>query len=145
MASVLAFFEEVGWRAWMLPRLLEQMSTRRAVVASSLIWTFWHTPYALSGIHHLPGIPIALVAVTLPLVNIGAGLIIGWLWLQTESIWIATLAHGALNNWGQYAFKLMGDGGPGSEPRDMLVLAAGGVALIGVGTLLLRLRPVGKG
>jgi uncharacterized protein len=139
--SVLAFFEEVGWRAWMLPRLLEQMTARRAVVASSLIWTFWHTPYALSGIHHLPGIPVALVALTMPLVIFGTGLIIGWLWLQTESIWIAALAHGALNNWGQYAFKFMNDAGPGGEPRDMIVLAAGGLALIGVGALLLRSGP----
>jgi membrane protease YdiL (CAAX protease family) len=139
--SALAFFEEVGWRAWMLPRLLEQMTAGRAVVTSSLIWAFWHTPYALSGIHHLPGVPIALVALTLPLVTIGAGLIIGWLWLQTESIWLAALAHGALNNWGQYAFKFMDDAGPGGEARDMLVLAAGGLALIGVGALLLRFRP----
>jgi membrane protease YdiL (CAAX protease family) len=32
-----------------------------------------------------------------------AGLIIGWLWLRTESIWLAAIAHGAMNNWGQYA------------------------------------------
>ena len=55
--SALAFFEEVGWRAWMLPRLIDRMNRRRAVVASALIWAFWHTPFALSGIHHLPRNP----------------------------------------------------------------------------------------
>jgi CAAX protease family protein len=138
--STLAFFEEIGWRAWMLPRLLERMGSRRAVVTSALIWAFWHTPFALSGIHHLPGIPTALTVATLPLVTFGAGLIIGWLWLRTGSIWIVSLAHGAHNNWGQYAFKFMNDGGPGGEPRDMLVLAAGGLALIAVGGVLLSVR-----
>jgi hypothetical protein len=66
-----------------------------------------------------------------------ASLHVEWLWLRTESIWIAALAHGALNNWGQYAFKFMDDGGAGGEARDMLVLAAGGLGLLAVGSLLL--------
>ncbi len=135
--SVLAFFEEVGWRAWMLPRLLERTTTRRAVVSSAIVWAFWHTPFALSGIHHLPGISPVLLAVTMPIGTVGAGLIIGWLWVRTESIVIVALAHGALNNWGQYAFKLMQDGGAGGHSRDLLVLAAGGFALVVVGSCLL--------
>jgi membrane protease YdiL (CAAX protease family) len=134
IVSILAFFEEVGWRAWLLPRLVNRMGARRAVVTSAVIWAFWHTPYALSGIHHLDGIPIALTAVVLPIGTVGAGLVIGWLWLRTESIWLVSLAHGALNNWGQYAFKFME--GPG-QLHDALVLAAGGAALVATGSLLL--------
>ena len=134
--STLAFFEEVGWRAWMLACLLDHMNIRRAVTVSALIWAFWHTPFALGGIHHLPGIPTVLVVLTLPILTIGAGLVIGWLWIRTESIWTVALAHGALNNWGQYAFKFMQDEGPGGQPRDMLILAAGGLAVLAVGSLL---------
>ena len=134
--SALAFFEEIGWRAWMLPRLMERLTVPRAVVVSALIWAFWHTPFALGGIHHLPGIPVLLVALTLPILTVGAGLVIGWLWVRTQSIWIVALAHGSLNNWGQYAFKFMEDGGPGGQPRDMLILGAGGLAVLAVGTLL---------
>ena len=65
----------------------------------------------------------------------GSGLIIGWLWLRTESIWIVAIAHGALNNWGQYAFKFVSAEG---QPSDVLVLAFGGFALISVGAILLR-------
>ena len=136
--STLAIFEEIGWRAWMLPRLMERMSAQRAVAASALIWAFWHTPFALGGIHYLPGIPTLLVVAVLPVLTIGAGLVIGWLWVRTESIWIVALAHGSLNNWGQYAFKLMNDGGAGGQPRDVLILLAGGLAVFAVGTLLVR-------
>ena len=134
--STLAFFEEVGWRGWMLPQLMDRLSVKRAVAVSALIWAFWHTPFALGGIHDLPGIPILLVVLTLPIATIGAGLVIGWLWVRTESIWMVALAHGALNNWGQYAFKFMQDGGPGGQPRDMAILASGGLALLIVGSLL---------
>jgi len=134
--STLAAFEEIGWRAWMLPRLMERMSVRRAVRVSAIIWAFWHTPFALGGIHHLPGIPVLLLVLTLPILTIGAGLVIGWLWVRTQSIWIVALAHGALNNWGQYAFKFMEDGGPGGQPRDMMILGAGGLAILAVGSLL---------
>ncbi|HET7525769.1 MAG TPA: CPBP family intramembrane glutamic endopeptidase [Burkholderiaceae bacterium] len=134
--STLAAFEEIGWRGWMLPRLMERLSVRRAVALSALIWAFWHTPFALSGIHHLPGIPAIGVALTLPILIIGAGLVIGWLWVRTRSLWIVALAHGSLNNWGQYAFKLMEQGGPGGKPRDLIILAAGGLAVLAVGSLL---------
>ena len=134
--SMLAAFEEIGWRAWMLPRLMDRMSVQRAVVVSALIWAFWHTPFALGGIHHLPGIPVLLVVLTLPILIVGAGLVIGWLWVRTQSIWIVALAHGALNNWGQYAFKFMQDGGPGGQPRDMVILGVGGLAVLATGSLL---------
>jgi membrane protease YdiL (CAAX protease family) len=99
VVSVLALFEEVGWRAWLLPRLVSSIGARRGVVASAVLWAFWHTPYALSGIQHVDGIPIALAAVIMPIGIVGSGLVIGWLWLRTESIWMVALAHGALNNW----------------------------------------------
>lgn len=134
IVSLLAVFEEIGWRAWLLPRLMDRMSARRAVVVSAVIWAFWHIPYALSGIQHVEAIPIALTALIVPVGILGAGLVIGWLWVQTQSIWLVALAHGALNNWGQYAFKFMA--GPGT-PADAVVLAAGSGALLATGCLLL--------
>jgi membrane protease YdiL (CAAX protease family) len=139
IVSVLALFEEVGWRAWLLPRLAPRMGAARAVVVSSVIWALWHTPYALSGIQHLDGVPALLTAAIVPIGIAGSGLIIGWLWLRTESIWIVALAHGSLNNWGQYVFKFVA--GPG-QLRDAIVLGAGGLALVCAGSLLLsNLRP----
>jgi membrane protease YdiL (CAAX protease family) len=89
--STLAFFEEVGWRGWMLPHLMDRMTVRRAVVASAVIWAFWHTPFAIGGIHHLPGIPALLIVLILPILIIGEGLVIGWLWVRSESLWLAAL------------------------------------------------------
>jgi membrane protease YdiL (CAAX protease family) len=134
IVSFLALFEEVGWRGWLLPRMKDRIGGRRAVVAVSLIWALWHIPFQLSGIQHIDGVSPVRLALTLPLGTAAAGLIIGWLWLRTKSIWLAAIAHGAMNNWGQYAFKYLKDSGAPST--DMAVLAAGSAALMVVGALL---------
>jgi membrane protease YdiL (CAAX protease family) len=134
VVSTLALFEEVGWRGWLLPRLIDRMSDRRAVVITSVVWALWHVPYALSGIQHLDRVPVGWTALAVPPGIFGSGLIIGWLWLRTESIWIVAIAHGALNNWGQYVFKFVAGAGQSS---DLLVLGSGSLALILTGTLML--------
>ena len=77
--SFLAFFEEIGWRAWLLPRLRDRIGPRRAVVATAIIWGFWHVPFQLSGIQHIDGVSLMSLAITLPFGIMTAGLIIGWL------------------------------------------------------------------
>jgi membrane protease YdiL (CAAX protease family) len=99
-----------------------------------MVWALWHVPFGLSGIQHIDGVSPARVAILIPFGTVAAGLVIGWLWVRTESIWIAAVAHGALNNWGQYAFKFMDDF---TVPDQTVVLAAGFVALYGLGTVLL--------
>jgi membrane protease YdiL (CAAX protease family) len=107
--SVFAFFEEIGWRVWMLPRLVEKYNVKRGVLIGAIIWALWHIPFVLSEIHNISGTSKIWLLLLNPLGHIGAGIVISWLWLKTKSIWIITLAHGSLNNWGQYAFKFIRD------------------------------------
>ncbi|MBV8846321.1 MAG: CPBP family intramembrane metalloprotease [Bryobacterales bacterium] len=135
IASFLSFFEEIGWRAWLLPRLIYRIGPRRAVMLTAVIWGFWHVPFQLSGIQHIDGMSPVKLALTLPFGIMITGLVIGWLWLRTQSIWIVSIAHGALNAWGQYAFKFMKDSvAPNS---DGAAGTAGSAALLIVGIVLL--------
>jgi membrane protease YdiL (CAAX protease family) len=134
VVSALALFEEIGWRGWLLRQFMRRMSARRAIAATAIVWALWHVPFGLSGIQHIDGVSPARVAILIPFGTVAAGLVIGWLWVRTESIWIAAIGHGAFNNWGQYAFKFMDDF---SMPDQTVVLAAGFVALYGLGTVLL--------
>lgn len=39
-----AFGEEIGWRGYMLPHLIQRMSPRKAVILHGFIWYMWHLP-----------------------------------------------------------------------------------------------------
>jgi membrane protease YdiL (CAAX protease family) len=140
IVSVLAFFEEIGWRAWLLPRLVDRITPRRAVVVSSILWAIWHVPFQLSGIQYIAGVSPWKLAIVVPIGTMGAGLIIGWLWLRTHNVWLAAIAHGAMNNWGQFAFKYIQGTAPASV--DLTVLASGSVAVLLAGSLLLAVSSV---
>jgi membrane protease YdiL (CAAX protease family) len=109
LVSLLAIFEEVGWRAWLLSRLLKKYSIKKALFIGALIWAIWHIPFILSGIQSANDLRLYHLLIFNPVGIFGTGIVIGWLWLKTNSIWIVSLAHGALNDWGQYAFKYLED------------------------------------
>jgi membrane protease YdiL (CAAX protease family) len=83
VVTFLAYFEEIGWRAWLLPRLEDRMGPRRAVVVTAVIWGFWHVPFQLSGIQHVEGVAPVRLAMGAPFGIMATGLVIGWLWLRT--------------------------------------------------------------
>jgi hypothetical protein len=106
--------------------------------APRVSWDRFPLRYLPVALFLIPGVQHA---VKLPLGPFGIvvyGLIFGWLWLRTESIWLAAIAHGALNNWGQYAFKYMKDSvTPDPVTSDLAVLRAGSLTVLVVGVFLL--------
>jgi membrane protease YdiL (CAAX protease family) len=141
LVSFLAFFEEIGWRVWLLQRLAGSVGQRKAITAVAIIWALWHVPFVLSGILYFANVSRGAATAIMPVGDFGAGLVIGWFWIRTRSIWIVSLAHGALNDWGQYAFKFMKDVpvsvfGTVYRSYDMIALASGSVALVVLGGLL---------
>lgn len=138
IVAVLAFFEEIGWRAWMLPRLVDHFGLREGVFISSLIWALWHVPFVFGSIQHIEGVPPPIMLVLYPLGLLGAGCVLGWLWLRCGSIWIVCLGHGALNNWGQFAFKYMTDSTKTTGINENIVLLATvNLTLLVVGLVIL--------
>ena len=134
VVSLLALFEEIGWRGWLQPRLVNRFGAVVGIACTSAIWASWHVPFVLSGILDIDGVSRAQTLYLVPLGVAGAGLVIGWLWMRTESIWIVALAHGAMNNWGQFAFKYM-HAAPNVDLAP--VLLAGTVAVLATGAAAL--------
>jgi len=132
IVSLLAFFEEVGWRAWLLPRLMQIMSARKAVALAALLCAIWHTPYDLSGVHYIDGVKVPVQAVLNLPGEFGAAVVFGYLWVRTRSIWIVCIAHGALNDWGQLAFKYLPDVPPGNSVTWLLGAVNGTLFLTGI-------------
>ncbi len=89
--------EELGWRGFLLPKLLP-LGQWKAILFSGLIWGCWHAPVIAQG-HNFPGHPFwGILVMAFACVLLGA--IISWLYLKTRSPWSAALAHGSVNAWG---------------------------------------------
>jgi len=133
IVSVLAFFEEIGWRVWMLPRLVKRFNAKKGIIIGSLVWALWHVPFIISGISYIDNVSL-YATLLVPIGTFGAGIIISWFWLKTKSIWIVSLVHGSLNNWGQYAFKYMHD----LKSLDSILLLVGvEISLLITGLIIL--------
>ena len=97
IGMVLAMGEEVGWRGYMLPRLVA-IGPLGAMLLVGLLHGTWHLPLILMTpyYHHdgnlLVVVPLFLVALTL------AGVFYGWLRLMTGSVWPVVIAHAVFND-----------------------------------------------
>lgn len=90
-----ALGEEIGWRGWLLPKLLP-FGAWPAILLSGVIWGLWHAPLILLG-HNYPGTPGWLALLAMIAFSTIIGGIFGWLRLRSGSVWPAALAHSTLN------------------------------------------------
>jgi len=96
LSCALAIGEEIGFRGYLLPRLMN-LGTTRALLLSGLLHGIWHFPlFLLTPVYPILGNwlivgPIILLTLT------AAGVFYGYLRLSSKSVWPATLAHGAIN------------------------------------------------
>jgi membrane protease YdiL (CAAX protease family) len=86
--------EELGWRGFALPNLLQKHSALPASLILGVLWSIWHLPTFLA-----PGTPqygksiIAFVFTTTVY-----SVLLCWIFVHTAgSVLIPTLAHGAMN------------------------------------------------
>jgi membrane protease YdiL (CAAX protease family) len=95
MAPLLLVFdgplgEELGWRGFALPRLLDRAPPLRASVILGLVWAGWHLPLFVAR----PGPWIAALILWI----VFAAVILTWLYQRTNgSVLLATLFHTSVN------------------------------------------------
>ena len=96
ISAITATGEEIGWRGYMLTRLIDA-GVPRPVLVSNLIWALWHIPMTLAGVYAAGPSPV-LSAVLLLIGVLAIGHIIAWLRLNTGSIWPVIALHAAWNS-----------------------------------------------
>jgi membrane protease YdiL (CAAX protease family) len=88
--------EEIGWRGYMLTRLIDA-GVPRPVLVSGLLWGLWHVPGTLTGVYATGPSPL-LSAVLLMVTITSLGYVIGRMRLETGSVWPAIVVHAAWNS-----------------------------------------------
>ena len=93
--TIPALGEEIGWRGWLLPKLLP-LGPVPAILVSGVIWGAWHAPLVLLG-YNYPTAPGWLGVLAMIGMCTLVGGVFGWLRLRSGSVWPAALAHGSFN------------------------------------------------
>ena len=114
--------EELGWRGYALPKLLQRFSPLVASLILGMVWSLWHLPTFF-----LPGTPqYQQPVVAFLIMTTVYSIMLSWIFLHSRgSVLIATLFHGAINV--SQGFFMAG-----TEPSSRywwLALAYGGTAL----------------
>lgn len=126
-------FEELGWRGFALPLLLERLgSPLKASLALGVIWHAWHLPREVPAL--MAGVPlgtfVAGQAWFLAL-TVGLSVLATWAFLETGgSVLPAVLIHGGTNVWSKaLAEPLYPSLSWPVDPRTAVVLALAAVVL----------------
>lgn len=97
--SFAAFGEEGGWRGYMMPKLMNLMGTKKAVLIGGIIWGLWHAPLTCVG-HNFgtdyPGFPyLGILIMCISCTTLGIALT--YVTVKSGSVWPAAIMH-AVNN-----------------------------------------------
>lgn len=98
------FGEELGWRGYLLPKLMP-LGRVRAYALTGLIWGLWHAPLVLVGFNY-PGYPLAGVLFMSALTT-SLGIYINEMSLRNRSSLLAGWIHGAFNSQGYGIWRLL--------------------------------------
>jgi uncharacterized protein len=125
--------EELGWRGYALPRLLEKFPPLMASLILGVLWGLWHIPTFL-----VPGTPqYGLPLSAFVLLTIEYSILMTWVFLHTAgSVLIATVFHGAIN----LSQGILLAGVDGATRYWLLCIVYGVAALIVAFVLGLRTR-----
>jgi membrane protease YdiL (CAAX protease family) len=95
--------EEIGWCAYLLPRLSPQVGKARSMIISGVIRGLWHWPVLISpvivqfttGERTLVQLVLLslVIAFQLAISNIFFGAVFGWIWYRTESMPLVGWLH----------------------------------------------------
>jgi membrane protease YdiL (CAAX protease family) len=138
------FGEEFGWRGYMLPRLAQQLGTRKAIVLHAVIWWAWHWPVligggiqagiASAGSANMPVGPSVIITV-LTVLAIGAiptilhAVVFAYIWVRSQSLAVVTFYHAMYDGVRDGLGRIAGLPGPVGMWVN-IVLAISGIILL---------------
>lgn len=97
--AVIAFGEEIGWRGYLLPLLLQKMEQRKAILLNGTLWGLGHAPLIYLGFNYGLGYWGAPITGIIMMTFLGTvvGVLLSYVTLKAESVIPACILHGSLN------------------------------------------------
>jgi len=101
--------EEIGWRGFLFPALIQHTSRSKAYILVGVIWGVWHTPLTIMGHNYgleYFGYPWSGIF-TLCIFTFSSGVFLSWLTENSLTIWPAALAHSTINSMGKIPYLFL--------------------------------------
>jgi membrane protease YdiL (CAAX protease family) len=102
-----ALLEEVAWRGFLVPKMMELTSFTKTALITGLIWAIWHYPLIIFSNVRLGNTPLAYSLVCFTIFAVGVSFATAWLRLKSGSVWTATLLHGSHNVFMLHVFNTL--------------------------------------
>lgn len=123
-----ALGEEIGWRAYALPRLQSRMNALQASLAIGAVWTLWHAPLFVTRGTALAGIPLRWFACQM----FSTSILLTWIFNGTGgSVLLCVMFHATTNFWtGRLGLTPYFSGSVRPYQLSVLVEIAAAVAIV---------------
>jgi uncharacterized protein len=102
-----ALLEEVAWRGFLVPKMMELTSFTKTALISGLIWAVWHYPLIIFTNVRLGNAPLLYSLVCFTILALGVSFTAAWLRLKSGSVWTAALLHGSHNVFMLHVFNTL--------------------------------------
>lgn len=131
--TVLFLAEEIGWRGYLLPRVQQLTSRRRAALVTGFIHGCFHLPLVvIATTYDQFGSRWIVAPMVVAVITMG-GVIYAYLWDRSGTVWPVAMAHGAVNTaFGLGAAAVV----TGSEADLAYIAGESGVATLAAVSLL---------
>ena len=107
-----ALGEEVGWRGVLYPCLKEKHGDTKGRIIGGVIWGAWHWPIMIFAGYEYGkeyiGAPV-LGPIVFCIATVMMGILLDYVYEKTETIWLPSLMHGAINAFTIFAYLVKPD------------------------------------
>lgn len=87
-----ALGEEIGWRGYLVPRLLEKYTPNTVSLFVGFVWAIWHYPIMITG-DYGGETPLLYQLVCFTLMILGVNFVYTWFRIKSGSLWTGVLLH----------------------------------------------------
>jgi membrane protease YdiL (CAAX protease family) len=127
-----ALLEEIGWRGFLVPKLVEVTSFTNTTLITGLIWALWHYPLIIYSDVRLGNTPLPYALLCFTAFTVGLSFPLSWLRLKSGSVWTAALLHGSHNAFMLHVFNVLTT----DTGRTWLLLGEYGLVTAVIGSIL---------
>lgn len=101
-----ALGEEIGWRGFLTPHLMQRFSFPITSLIVGLVWAVWHAPLIYFTKYNAGPYDLNVQMVNFAVLTIGLSFIMTYLRLKSGSVWTAAILHASHN---AYVLSLFGE------------------------------------